>query len=107
MPKAPAPSVEPAPSVLEVGVAQPAFTHPEDVRGWYLPAKHLPNLFTPLAVLQTLSQIADGDARVTMAAASQEVPAGILQAMVRMLSLLGYVQTDGLVITIVKLPVKP
>lgn len=106
MPKASAPPpVEPAP-LLEVGVAQPAFAHPEDVRGWYLPAKHLPNLFTPLAVLQTLSQLADGDARVTMAAASQEVPAGILQAMVRMLSLLGYVQTDGIVITIVKLPVK-
>lgn len=96
----------PKPAVLEVGTAAPAYRHPADVSGWYGPAKHLPNLFMPLAVLQTLSQLADGDGRVTVALASKEVPVGILHAMLRMLSLLGYIQTDGLSVRVVKLPIK-
>ncbi len=97
---------EPAPPVvLDTGTASPAYRHPTNVRGWYAPARHLQNLFVPLAVLQTLSQLADGDGKVSYAEACHEVGPAMLTAMMQMLKLLGYISTDGVTITIVKLPV--
>jgi hypothetical protein len=64
----------------------------------------LPNLFVPLAVLQTLSQLADDDGVCSLSEAKREMNQEILFAMIRMLTLMGHIDVDGERITIKSIP---
>jgi hypothetical protein len=85
-------------------VTTPKHQHPGNARGWYAPAKYLPNLFVPLAVLQTLSQIADDDGVCSLVEAKREMNNEILFAMLRMLTIMGHIDVVGERITIKSIP---
>jgi len=94
---------EPTP-LLDQAEAPPKHKHPADLRGWYAPAKYLPNLFVPLAVLQTLSQLANDEGVCSLTEAKREVNQEILFAMIRMLTLMGHIDVDGERIVIKSIP---
>lgn len=80
--------------------------HPADARGWFAMAKHNAELFVPLAVLQTLSQMADGDGLVRVEDARREINPAVLSVGVRMLQAMGFLDEVGAVtMRIAKLPV--
>jgi hypothetical protein len=85
-------------------VKPPKHRHPTNLRGWYAQAKYLTNQFVPLAVLQTLSQLADDDGVCSLVEAKQEVNQEILFAMLRMLTLMGHIDVDGERIIIKSIP---
>ena len=114
MPKAPPVTIDPADGQFQlpqlppppVEAVEPAgHQHPADVSGWYLPAKHLTNLFIPLAVLQTLSQNAAADGTVSTEKMRAEIPQGILYGSINFLATVGYIGVLGDTITIKKLPI--
>lgn len=84
----------------------PRHQHPADVRGWYAMAKHNAELFVPLAVLQTFSQMADGDGLVRVDDARREINPAVMSVGVRMLQAMGFLDEVGAVtMRIAKLPV--
>jgi hypothetical protein len=84
----------------------PRHQHPTDVRGWYAMAKHNAELFVPLAVLQTFSQMADADGLVRVDEARREINPAVMSVGVRMLQAMGYIDEVGAVtMRIAKLPV--
>lgn len=85
-------------------VKTPKHRHPSNLRGWYAPARYLPNLFVPLAVLQHLSVIADDDGVASLTEAKAEMNQEILFAYLRMLTMMGHIEVDGERIIIKSLP---
>ena len=86
--------------------APPRHVHPADVRGWFAMAKHNAELFVPLAVLQTFSQMADGDGLVRVDDARREINPAVMSVGVRMLQAMGFLDEVGAVtMRIAKLPV--
>ncbi len=84
----------------------PRHQHPADMRGWYAMAKHNAELFVPLAVLQTFSQMADSDGLVRVDEARREINPAVMSVGVRMLQAMGYIDEVGAVtMRIAKLPV--
>lgn len=91
---------QPAP----VEVKAPKHAHPRNTRGWFASARYLPNLVVPLAILQTLSQLADDDGVCSLTEAKAEMNQEVLFAMLRMLTLMGYIDVDGERIVIKSIP---
>lgn len=85
-------------------VKAPKHRHPSNLRGWYAPARYLPNLFVPLAVLQHLSILADDDGVASLTEAKAEMNQEILFAYLRMLTMMGHIEVDGERIIIKSLP---
>ena len=82
----------------------PKHRHPTNLRGWYAPARYLPNLFVPLAVLHHLSILADDDGVASLTEAKAEINQEILFAYLRMLTLMGHIDVVGERIIIKSLP---
>jgi hypothetical protein len=94
-----------AAKTLEV-LPPPRHQHPADVRGWYAMARHNAELFVPLSVLQTFSQMADADGLVRVDEARREINPAVMSIGVRMLQAMGYIDEVGAVtMRIAKLPV--
>lgn len=83
------------PSTSAAVPKSPRHRHPANVRGWYAPAKYLPNLFVPLAVLQHLSVLADENGVASLTEAKAEINQEILFAYLRMLTMMGHIDVDG------------
>lgn len=83
------------PSTSSAVPKSPKHRHPANVRGWYAPAKFLPNLFVPLAVLQHLSFLADENGITSLTEAKAEINQEILFAYLRMLTMMGHIDVDG------------
>lgn len=79
-----------------------------DFVGWFRKVRpHEPHMFIHLAVLLYASAIADESRRTSIGTLCEHMPAAIVNASITPLRLMGYIMTDGIIVTILKTPIEP